>query len=448
MMNQDRPQHLTTSELQELNAKFYSFHPVDEGGVSGFFSQIGKKIKRGVNSLEFETVKEQLASKLTEYKTLEDSIREPLRKSKPVSENLIDKALRAIDQQHRTLETCVSLAKSRSNSSQLSKTLSSISNIQFLRQISAEISKDELDTGAKNIVGKRINYLSLPKKEEVKQRSQKLFHELATETAAIHSPANYLDGSQIIGGLRFTSIKPPKASAVQLSALKRKKPNTLHANYVGDCYIATQSPQTEAKNPDSIPAFYQMVLENDSNTIVNLTNANDSKQSPDLRVKYWPNSGKSVNYKLNGSLITVRTQHIDNKDGFDIITLELTRDSDKHTRAQLIKLFHFAGWPPSGAPHGRQAESFRTMMQALTRHQQRGRTIVHCRAGVGRTAALIVIEQLREKIRAGEINSDNFVEKTKALIARGREERGQKFVQSADQLQFILEQVMNEVPQK
>ena len=445
-MNPDQTDDLQSSKLPTLHQHFYRFYPENKKGLSGLISLAGKRLRQRLHSQEYEAIKAQLTDQLSQHTTLDDVILERLNQSKPASEQLLNEALKAVAHQNKTLNDCLSLALSRSNSSQLSQTVNNIANINFLKKIAAALTEAAFDSGAKNIVDKRIRFLSLPDKGEIKQRCQRLFNELAKDNSPRHKPVELVDDSTLIGGLRFSRIIPPKATAIAIECLGRKQPTMLHANYVGNEYIAAQGPYTQAKNPESIPAFYRMLVENKVQVVVNLTHAEDSKSSPDLRVKYWPNAGKSVSYNLRGQALTIRTQHIDNQDSFDIITLEISHLEGKKRHHHVVQLFHFSLWPATGEFTPAQHRSYLSFLRTLAKKSNTGKTVVHCRTGVGRTGTVILTEQLRKRVEAGKVTRENFISEMRNLIIKGRQERGERFIQNAGQLELIIVRFIDRLP--
>lgn len=283
------------------------------------------------------------------------------------------------------------------------------------------------------------------------------FAALNAKAKLLHKPEDFYQKKEITGGCRFGNIKPPKATTVNVDG----KP--FHANVIGDAnangdkFIAMQGLMVAGTNQDSIPTFYRMLLEHDGDRVVNLTNAQDGIKKMqdsdtgetfnvknDLAVEYWPEEGKQVNY---GGVI-VETTNISEYNGYQVITLEIGQEGVYGNVAQetrKLEIFHFTGWPDHGVPTDEKLEQFNQFMNEVNAPAADGNVVVHCKAGVGRTGTFIVLNQLKEAIRNGEVTQDNLLEKTESLILAGRQARGPQFVQSQSQFELILTEGLAEL---
>lgn len=385
--------------INALSREFKKFHATDE---TGFMSRIRKKVRKIFFHKTYKTIKKQLADQI-KSKTDNQEIHVLLPSSEKLSGRKIALALEKLKNQSSGLKPSVGL--------------NSLNN--------------------KLIPNDEENNKLTPNEEEIANIFEKLSKK-AIETSNQHP---ILMSDNVEGGLRFRDVRHPVDSAVKTDL--DGKEVTMPAHYVGDHYIAMQGPKS---NPETMYAIYQMLLNEDSNTVVNLTNDLDVRYKKDLEVRYWPDNTKSLLYSKDGKSIKVTTKDIEENDntGCNIITLELEKDGKKKE----VKVFHFEDWIDFGAP-GSEAEltKFDAFFRRLEAHPRTGKTVVHCRAGVGRTGTLIVMEQIKEKIKRNQINAGNFREEVENLILKGREERGPSFVQKPEQLKFIFDRMSKELPQ-
>ena len=291
--------------------------------------------------------------------------------------------------------------------------------------------------------------------EALQKVSVKSFQELKSKAAKLHNSDDFYGKQQITSGCRFRNILPPKLTTVMVND------QPFHANFVGKAgdngqFIAMQGLMKEGANKQSIPAFYRMLLENNGNRVVNLTNENDgmqkileddgsvSKIQNDLAVEYWPKLGERTNF--DGVL--VETVKIVDRDGYEVITVKVGQEGIYKNTTDKFKeldIFHFTKWPDHGVPKGDNLKKFNQFMNEVNASAVEGSVVVHCKAGVGRTGTFIVLNQLKEGILRGEVTENNLLEKVESLILEGRRARGPQFVQSQSQFELILQEGLTEL---
>ena len=111
----------------------------------------------------------------------------------------------------------------------------------------------------------------------------KVFTALQEASENLHKGKQF-KSNQIAGGAQFGDILPPQKTAIRVTGTVKKNPGIkadvpFHANKVGHRYIATQGPRSDTASPEYKDYFYQMLANESTNTVVNLTNGNDVASS-------------------------------------------------------------------------------------------------------------------------------------------------------------------------
>lgn len=187
-------------------------------------------------------------------------------------------------------------------------------------------------------------------------------------------------------------------------------------------YIATQGPL-----PNTVGDFWRMVWEQNSRTIVMMTQLEERGRIK--CVQYWP-SRDSVTY--HGITITFRDVE------------ELAYYTIRKFRLQFgnqireVKQFQFTAWPDHGVPdHPTPFLMFLRRIK-ITNPADAGPLVVLCSAGVGRTGCYIVIESMLERIKH-ESTIDIY-----GHVTRLRAQRNY-IVQTEDQYMFIHDAVLEAI---
>ena len=95
--------------------------------------------------------------------------------------------------------------------------------------------------------------------------------------------------------------------------------------------------------------------------------------------------------------------------------------------------YHFNDWPDGGDLPLDKFNEVISIAESLGGEP----TLVHCRAGVGRTGCVITALLLKEKILKGTITTENFFEKLVELVLQLREKRGPSFIQTERQWNLV-----------
>ncbi|XP_056682241.1 receptor-type tyrosine-protein phosphatase H [Monodelphis domestica] len=164
-------------------------------------------------------------------------------------------------------------------------------------------------------------------------------------------------------------------------------------------FIATQGPL-----PQTVGDFWRLVWEQQSRTIVMLTNCVESG-----RVKcehYWPLDAQPCNH---GRLrVTLRGETV--AEHWTVRDLHLFHMDLKQTLC--VRQFHYTVWPDHGVPHSPDPLlAFQALLrQWLEQSPEGGPPIVHCSAGVGRTGTFIALDVLlRQLQKHGHVGVQSFV---------------------------------------
>uniref|UniRef100_A0A915IZN6 Uncharacterized protein n=1 Tax=Romanomermis culicivorax TaxID=13658 RepID=A0A915IZN6_ROMCU len=155
-------------------------------------------------------------------------------------------------------------------------------------------------------------------------------------------------------------------------------------------YIATQGPMQS-----TVPDFWQMVWEQGSVVIVNLTKLSENGESKCAR--YWPENGSEVYHCYEVHLVS---EHIWCTD-YLVRSFYLKNLTSQETRT--VTQFHFLTWPENGLPASTKSLlDFRRKVNKSFR----GRScpiILHCSDGSGRTGTYCLLDMVLNRINKGMI---------------------------------------------
>ncbi|XP_034495203.1 receptor-type tyrosine-protein phosphatase H [Ailuropoda melanoleuca] len=152
-------------------------------------------------------------------------------------------------------------------------------------------------------------------------------------------------------------------------------------------FIAAQGPL-----PQTVGDFWRLVWEQQSRTLVMLTNCVESGL-----VKcehYWPLDAKTCTH---GHLqVTLKGEEV--LENWTVRDLMLQHMQEQNTLS--VRQFHYVTWPDHGVPRSPDPMlAFRKMLrQWLDENVGGGPPIVHCSAGVGRTGTLIALDVLLRQL--------------------------------------------------
>ncbi|XP_078574744.1 receptor-type tyrosine-protein phosphatase S-like [Branchiostoma floridae x Branchiostoma japonicum] len=227
---------------------------------------------------------------------------------------------------------------------------------------------------------------------------------------------------------RFKNIFTYDHSRVVLTTLE-DQPGTdyINANFIDGynhpkMFIAAQGPLSNTIND-----FWRMVWEQDTATIVMVTNLKEKNKTKCSQ--YWPNKD-SMDY----GNIRVTLEETTNLVDYVIRTFDVQKDEDP---PRTVTQFHFISWPDFGVPQS-PLGMMKFIRRAKTSNPRgRGPIVVHCSAGVGRSGTFIAIEAMQEMMAAeGRVDVHGF-------IGQMRHNR-HSMVQTVDQYVFIYRALLEQ----
>jgi len=191
-------------------------------------------------------------------------------------------------------------------------------------------------------------------------------------------------------------------------------------------YIATQGPL-----PNTVADFWQLVWEQGSVVIVNLSRLAENGTA--LCHRYWPEEGSELHHIYEVHLVS---EHIW-CDEYLVRSFYLKNLKTGETRT--VTQFHFLAWPENGIPQSTKALlEFRRKVNK----SYRGRScpiIVHCSDGAGRTGTYCLIDMVLNRMSKGAKEID-----IAATLEHIRDQRP-NMVRSKQQFEFVLMAVAEEV---
>ncbi|TPP64110.1 Receptor-type tyrosine-protein phosphatase gamma [Fasciola gigantica] len=158
-------------------------------------------------------------------------------------------------------------------------------------------------------------------------------------------------------------------------------------------YIATQGPLGSTCGD-----FWRMMMEQGSTIIVMLTNLRDDRGQ--VCAQYWPERAREKKEFISDSVRTtvelVTTEH--HEELFERkFHVQFSPEPGKQT---IVRQLHMTSWPDMDVPNLVHLEKLLSRHSELKMHGETvGPTVVHCRAGVGRTGTFIAADVLRRHLQ-------------------------------------------------
>ncbi|KAG5464386.1 hypothetical protein LSCM1_00570 [Leishmania martiniquensis] len=198
---------------------------------------------------------------------------------------------------------------------------------------------------------------------------------------------------------RFPDVKPNECTIVRLSTTSSHGDGTyINANYIDArekfnvpfVYIATQAPMQ-----NTVPDFWRMVFENDSDFIVMLCAVEESGKVKSEA--YWPPRGET--YDLGLLSVTLVAECRRQNWIYRRLLLYSIRGKEKE-----VDHMQYLTWPDQGVP-----KSSLTLMEmidviAKSPRSMRSPIVVHCSGGVGRTGVFICLHIALTQFQLGQTN--------------------------------------------
>jgi protein tyrosine phosphatase len=217
---------------------------------------------------------------------------------------------------------------------------------------------------------------------------------------------------------RFQNIRCPRQTAISI------EDQYLHANRIGQGMTQRILAASQAPLKEDYELFWKAIFKNNF-TIIDLTTAED--QLTRGVTEYYPNQ---LNQVINYGVMSVKLiQESDDTHTYQI-TNTLTHE------VKNINRYHYSDWLDFDAVSVASLHELVQKVELLSPDPQNG-TLIHCRAGVGRTGTLITALILKEKIKDGSINGANLDTSLLNLIIELRKQRDPRFVQEQVQLDLL-----------
>uniref|UniRef100_A0A8C2MR23 protein-tyrosine-phosphatase n=1 Tax=Cricetulus griseus TaxID=10029 RepID=A0A8C2MR23_CRIGR len=192
---------------------------------------------------------------------------------------------------------------------------------------------------------------------------------------------------------RYKNVLPYDWSRVPLKPLGEEPGSDyINASFMPGLWSPKEFIATQGPLPHTVGDFWRMVWEQQSHTLVMLTNCMESG-----RVKcehYWPLDSQPCTY---GQLqVTLLNEEV--KESWAVRDLQLFHVKEQQSLS--VRQFHYLAWPDHGVPYSPDPLlAFQKMLrQWLDQTMDGGLPIVHCSAGVGRTGTFIALDVLLRRL--------------------------------------------------
>ncbi|XP_076986871.1 receptor-type tyrosine-protein phosphatase H [Tamandua tetradactyla] len=206
---------------------------------------------------------------------------------------------------------------------------------------------------------------------------------------------------------RYRNVLPYDGSRVPLKPL-RGQPGSdyINASFLKGLYGTQEFIAAQGPLPNTVGDFWRLVWEQQSRSLVMLTNCVESSQ-----VKcelYWPLDTQPCTH----GCLQVELVGEDVQEYWTVRNLQLLHTEEQKTLS--VCQFHYTAWPDHGVPHSPDPllAFWKMIRQWLDQVAGGGPTIVHCSAGVGRTGTFIALDtSLRQLQSEGLLGPFNLVRK-------------------------------------
>ncbi|MEX2305548.1 MAG: tyrosine-protein phosphatase, partial [Waddliaceae bacterium] len=273
------------------------------------------------------------------------------------------------------------------------------------------------------------------------EKVEQLFFALRHQTSQMHSES--LD-SPIEVYARFGDIECVKSSAVKVDGFKAPY---LHANYVNfDTLTIKNAPQEillssniltqypiGPKEPlgfDTQEMFWKAALDH-CHLIVDLTVKEEGMEL------YYPTELHHSKIQIGNISVTL-TQVKKMDFGIEVHRYQVV-DMNGQAEKEITRIHHSNWKDHQSVNELEQIEYLKALEDHISLQYPKQKTIVHCRAGVGRSGTYTVASALIELKRQGILEKANITHVIEKLILSGRTMRGPGFVQSKEQLECLLD---------
>eukprot|EP01091_Cochliopodium_minus_P018426 TRINITY_DN7474_c0_g1_i1.p1 TRINITY_DN7474_c0_g1~~TRINITY_DN7474_c0_g1_i1.p1 ORF type:complete len:475 (+),score=123.32 TRINITY_DN7474_c0_g1_i1:21-1445(+) len=161
----------------------------------------------------------------------------------------------------------------------------------------------------------------------------------------------------------------------------------INANYIrgnieeNSVFISTQAPLE-----DTLDDFYEMIWQAKSKIVISLSSLIENNKSK--MFQFWPEKDKLINTK--NYKISIKDEFSERKD----IYIRILQVTSSHNKSRDIIQMHYTGWPDNEAP--KDPSNVIEIYKLQRKYEEEGKKeglsgpiIVHCSAGIGRTATYV-----------------------------------------------------------
>ncbi|XP_006901943.1 PREDICTED: receptor-type tyrosine-protein phosphatase H [Elephantulus edwardii] len=209
---------------------------------------------------------------------------------------------------------------------------------------------------------------------------------------------------------RYRNVLPYDWSRVPLKSLQGEPGSDyINASFIPGLWNPQEFIAAQGPLPQTVGDFWRLVWEQQSHTLVMLTNCMESG-----RVKcehYWPLDSQPCTH---GHLqVTLVDEEV--TEDWTIRNLKVFNMDEQKTLS--VRQFHYVAWPDHGVPHSPDPllAFWKVLRKWLDQKVGDGPAIVHCSAGVGRTGTLIALDVLLRQLETeGVVGPFSFVKKMRA----------------------------------
>ncbi|XP_023364459.1 receptor-type tyrosine-protein phosphatase H [Otolemur garnettii] len=207
---------------------------------------------------------------------------------------------------------------------------------------------------------------------------------------------------------RYRNVLPYDWSRVPLKPLHGQPGSDyINASFMPGLWSPQEFIATQGPLPHTVGDFWRLVWEQQSHTLVMLTNCMESGQ-----VKcehYWPLDAQPC---IHGHLrVTLMGEQVTKT--WAVRDLQVFQVEEQKMLS--VRQFHYLAWPDHGVPHSPDPllAFWKMLRQWLDQEaMEGGPPIVHCSAGVGRTGTLIALDVLLRQLECeGLVGPFTFVRK-------------------------------------
>ncbi|ELW64746.1 Receptor-type tyrosine-protein phosphatase H [Tupaia chinensis] len=206
---------------------------------------------------------------------------------------------------------------------------------------------------------------------------------------------------------RYRNVLPYDWSRVPLKPIPGEPGSDyINASFIPGLWSSQEFIAAQGPLPQTVGDFWRLVWEQQSHTLVMLTNCMESG-----RVKcehYWPLDAQPCTH---GCLrVTLVGEEV--MEDWAVRDLQVVHLEEKSTLS--VRQFHYLAWPDHGVPHSPDPllAFWKMLRQWLDQTVEGGPPIVHCSAGVGRTGTLIALDVLLRQLQCeGLVGPFGFVKR-------------------------------------